>query len=73
MLEFCGRKFICDECHICEGIEHKLNAASVGGYKPQLEYCGCDKVQTEVFIGGYCSESLGERIDVRHGNGKRKS
>lgn len=22
MLEFCGRKFTCDECPICEGIEH---------------------------------------------------
>lgn len=58
MLEFCGRKFICDECHICEGIEHRLNAASGGGYKPQLEYCGCDKVQTDFFIGGYCSDAF---------------
>ena len=24
MLEFCGRKFTCDECPICEGVEHKL-------------------------------------------------
>lgn len=58
MLEFCGRKFICDECPICKGIEHRLNAASEGGYKPQLEYCGCDKVQTEFFIGGYCSDAF---------------
>lgn len=24
MLEFYGRKFTCDECPICEGIEHCL-------------------------------------------------
>lgn len=50
MLEFCGRKFTCDECPICEGIEHRLRVAREGGYEPQLEYCGCDKVQTEFFI-----------------------
>ena len=52
MLEFCGRKFTCDECPICEGIEHRLGVAREGGYEPQLEYCGCDKVQTEFFISG---------------------
>lgn len=39
MLEFCGRKFTCDECPICEGVEHRLRAAREGGYEPQLEYC----------------------------------
>ena len=58
MLEFCGRKFTCDECPICEGIEHRLRVAREGGYEPQLEYCGCDKVQTEFFISGYCSDAL---------------
>lgn len=37
MLEFCGRKFTCDECPICEGVEHRLRAAREGGYEPQLE------------------------------------
>ena len=58
MLEFCGRKFTCDECPICEGVEHRLRAAREGGYEPQLEYCGCDKVQTEFFISGYCSDAF---------------
>ena len=58
MLEFCGRRFTCDECPICEGIEHRLRAAREGGYEPQLEYCGCDKVQTEFFISGYCSDAF---------------
>lgn len=58
MLEFCGRKFTCDECPICEGIEHRLGVAREGGYEPQLEYCGCDKVQTEFFISGYCSDAF---------------
>lgn len=35
MLEFCGRKFTCDECPICEGVEHRLRAAREGGYEPQ--------------------------------------
>lgn len=52
MLEFYGRKFTCDECPICEGIEHRVRVAREGGYEPQLEYCGCDKVQTEFFIRG---------------------
>lgn len=47
MLEFYGRNFTCDECPICEGIEHRVRVARDGGYEPQLEYCGCDKVQTE--------------------------
>lgn len=25
MLEFYGRKFTCDECPICEGIEHRVS------------------------------------------------
>ena len=59
MLEFYGRKFTCDECPICEGIEHRLRVAREGGYEPQLEYCGCDKVQTEFFTSGYCSDAFG--------------
>lgn len=58
MLEFYGRKFTCDECPICEGIEHRVRVAREGGYEPQLEYCGCDKVQTEFFISGYCSDAF---------------
>ncbi len=27
MLEFYGRKFTCDECPICEGIEHRVRVA----------------------------------------------
>ena len=58
MLEFYGRNFTCDECPICEGIEHRVRVAREGGYEPQLEYCGCDKVQTEFFISGYCSDAF---------------
>lgn len=39
MLESYGRKFTCDECPICEGIEHRVRVAREGGYEPQLEYC----------------------------------
>lgn len=65
MLEFYGRKFTCDECPICEGIEHRVRVAREGGYEPQLEYCGCDKVQTEFFISGYCSDAF--EADKPHG------
>lgn len=37
MLEFYGRNFTCDECPICEGIEHRVRVAREGGYEPQLE------------------------------------
>ena len=65
MLEFYGRNFTCDECPICEGIEHRVRVAREGGYEPQLEYCGCDKVQTEFFISGYCSDAF--EADKPHG------
>lgn len=32
MLEFCGRKFTCDECPICEGIEHMCRSIRGGGF-----------------------------------------
>lgn len=36
MLEFYGRKFTCDECPICEGIEHRVRVAREGGYERQM-------------------------------------
>ena len=31
MLEFYGRKFTCDECPICEGIEHRVRVPIAPG------------------------------------------
>lgn len=88
MLEFYGRKFTCDECPICEGIEHRVRVAREGGYEPQLEYCGCDKVQTEflsvVIVAmllrrtsrrANCvnREKPGEHIGARCANRRKKS
>ena len=50
MIDVGNYYFACDECPISEGVEHRLRAAKEGGYDPQFEYCGCDKVQTEFFI-----------------------
>ena len=50
--------FACDECPICEGIEWRLRLAEEGGYEPQVDHCGCEKVQTEFFISGYCEDAF---------------
>lgn len=73
MFEFCGKKFVCDECPMCGGIESMLNAASEDSNKPQLEYCGCDKVRTEFFIGGYCSDAFQTDAPQNKRCGPRKS
>lgn len=36
MLEFYGRKFTCDECPICEGIEHRVRVAREGATNRSL-------------------------------------
>ncbi len=64
--------FACDECPICEGVEHRLHIAKEGGYEPQLEYCGCDKIQTEFFIGGCCEDAYVDKPRKKK-NGKRKT
>lgn len=58
MIEMQGKNFRCDECPICEGIEHRLKSAREGGYEPQLEYCYCDKVQHKFYAGGYCEDAF---------------
>lgn len=60
MIEVFGKNFACDECPICEGVEYRLRIAEELGCEPQLEYCGCDKVQTEFFISGYCGDAFRE-------------
>jgi len=64
--------FACDECPICEGVEYRLRIAEEGGYDPQLEYCGCDKVQTEFFISGYCEDAFEGKPRAKK-KGKRKT
>jgi len=50
--------FACDECPISDGVEYRLRIAEEGGYEPQLEYCGCDKIQDEFLFGGYCEDAF---------------
>ena len=50
--------FACDECPICVGWEHRLQAAREGSYTPQFEYCSCDKMgDYEFYQVGYCSDA----------------
>lgn len=58
MMRFQGKNFACDECPACEGLEYRLRVAEEGGYEPQLEYCGCDKVQSEFYAGGFCDDAF---------------
>ena len=68
-----GRHFYaCDECPICEGVEHRLQAAQEGGYEPQFEYCGCDKVQTEFLFSGHCEDGYLQLPRIKK-KGKRKT
>lgn len=66
--------FACDECPICEGIEWRLKHAEERGYEPQVEYCGCDKIDEVLpfYAGGYCEDAF---YDAPHPkkNGRRKT
>lgn len=72
MIDVGDRYFACDECPINEGVEHRLRIAKNDGVNPQFEYCGCDKIQTEFFVGGCCEDAY---VDKPRGKkkGKRKT
>ena len=72
MIEFGGQYFACEECPICEGIDYRLRIAHEGGYPPQLEYCGCDKIQTEFLFSGYCEDAFRPK-EHKAKKGKRKT
>ena len=57
MIKVYGVNKACDDCPILENLEYRLEAARRGGYEPQLEYCGCDKVQDEFFMSGFCGDA----------------
>lgn len=72
MIKVCGKNFTCDECPICEGIEHRLETAAELGLEPQIDHCGCDKVQTEFFVSGYCEDAF-EEVPDKKVNRQRKT
>ena len=55
MLEFYGRKFTCDECPICEGIEHKKWVASIT-YNHKKVYLGRYAVKEEAILARLTKE-----------------
>lgn len=58
MIDTGNAYFCCDECPICVGVDTRLDIADELGCKPQLEYCGCDKIDLPFYIGGYCADAL---------------
>lgn len=73
MIRLNGRAFACDECPICHGIEHRLQTAAIIGCEPQFEYCWCDKIQDEFYIGGYCSDAFSSDTQSLKKSGVRKT
>lgn len=62
MMKIWGKNFTCDECPACEGLDYRLKIAEEGGYEPQIEYCSCDKVQSEFYAGGFCEDAFADEV-----------
>lgn len=73
MIDLGNKYFCCDECPICEGLEHRLDLAKEFG-EFQYDYCGCDKtVESKIlYNGGGCSDWMRIKESPVH-YGKRKS
>jgi hypothetical protein len=56
MIDLGNAYFCCDECPICEGLEHRLRNAEMYG-EFQYDYCGCDKtVESKILYAKYPGE-----------------
>ena len=73
MIDLGNVYFCCDECPICEGLEHRLDLAEEFG-DFQYDYCGCDKtVESKMlYNGGGCSDWMAYKEPPSH-HGKRKT
>lgn len=49
--------FLCNECPIVEGYDHRLQVARELDLEPQLSYCSCDKIGLSFWRGGYCEDA----------------
>lgn len=63
MIETDNSYFCCDDCPICEDVDTRLKIAEELGCEPQLEYCGCDKIDLPFYIGGYCGDAFRNKDD----------
>lgn len=73
MIDLGNVYFCCDECPICEGLEHRLrNAEKYGDF--QYDYCGCDKTVESKFLynRGGCSDWMRYKAPPAH-HGKRNT
>ena len=71
MMKISGKNFTCDECPACIGFDYRLKVAEEGGYEPQIEYCGCDKVQSEFYMGGFCEDAFVDEVKCRKANPRK--
>lgn len=73
MIDLGNAYFCCDECPICEGLEHRLELAEKYG-EFQYDYCGCDKtVESKILYNGVgCSDWMRFK-ETPTRSGKRKS
>lgn len=65
MIDTGTKLFLCDECPICKGIAYRMQLAKEGGYDPQLEYCWCDKIQTEFYLSGFCEDAFKKKSQYK--------
>lgn len=63
--------FLCDECPIIEGLDYRLALAEEFG-ELQLEYCGCDKVDSKFYSGGYCEDAFNKK-SMKKRKGQRQT
>jgi hypothetical protein len=73
MIDLGNVYFCCDECSLCEGLEHRLDLAKKYG-EFQYDYCGCDKTVESKFLynRGGCSDWM-KRKETPTPHGKRKT
>jgi hypothetical protein len=62
---------LCDECPICEDMERRLHSAKEYEFKPQIEYCSCDKIGMYFYVGGYCEDAWIERSVHKNKNPRK--
>lgn len=57
MLRLGEKTFHCDDCPIAEDLHHRIEDAYQYGWRPQVEYGGCDKVDGTFAWCGYCEDA----------------
>ena len=72
MIEINRRYVVCDECPMIGGLEYRLMVADYYGREPQLDHCGCDKIDCEFWADMFCEDAFYEQ-PVEKKRGKRRT